>query len=123
MQRKLRAFANRFPDEVGRAVYQVTQQEATEVKRNTPVDKGTLRGTVHVVGPVILAMGGNRRVIYCLIVVGGPAASYAIYVHEDPDAFHKVGSWKFLEGPLKQSRPYIAARIARLISLNRAANA
>lgn len=121
-QRKLRNFAAKFPDEVGRALYQETQVEATEVKRRTPVDKGTLRGTVHVVGPVILHLGDGKRVIYCLVVAGGPAAPYAIYVHEDPDAFHKVGEWKFVENPLKESRPYIAARVARRISLNRAAS-
>lgn len=29
-------------------------------------------------------------------------APYAIYVHEDPDAFHPIGEYKFLEKPARQ---------------------
>jgi len=119
MQAKLRRFANKFPDEVGRALYQEAQVELTEVKRRTPVDTGELRASEHVVGPIILAKG-QGRIIYVLIVAGGVAAPYALYVHEDPDAFHKVGQWKYIESVILESRAYMAARVASRIELNRA---
>jgi hypothetical protein len=53
-------------------------------------------------------------------VAGGPAAPYAIFVHEDPDAIHKVGQWKYIESVVKESVPYMAVRIARRIDLNKA---
>lgn len=89
--------------------------EATEVKKRTPVDKGTLRGTVHVVGPV---REGKR--IYTLIACGGPSAPYAVYVHENLEAFHKVGQAKFLESVIMESRAYMGARVAKRMELNRA---
>jgi hypothetical protein len=116
MRGKLKQFSKKFPDEVGRALYIETEIESKEVKRRTPVDTGELRASVHVVGPI-----RRWRQIYTEIVAGGPAAPYAIYVHEDPDAFHPVGQWKFIESVVLESRPYMAARVAKRIDLNRAA--
>jgi hypothetical protein len=116
MRAKLRTFGRKFPDEVARALYIETEIELKEVKRRTPVDTGELRASEHVVGPI-----RRFRQIYTEIVAGGPAAPYAIYVHEDPDAFHKVGEWKFIESVLLESRPFMAERIAKRIDLNRAA--
>jgi hypothetical protein len=65
-------------------------------------------------------MGPNDSIIYALIVAGGPAAPYAIYVHEDLEAIHPVGQAKFIESVLLESRPFMAARIAKRIDLNRA---
>ena len=36
-----------------------------------------------------------------------------VTVHENLDAFHRVGQAKFLESVLVESRPYLAARVAR----------
>lgn len=113
---RLRKFGKQFPDEVARGLYIETEIEAKEVKRRTPVDTGELRASVHVIGPV-----RRFRQIYTEIVAGGPAAPYAIYVHEDPDAYHKVGEWKYIESVLLESRPYMAERVAKRIDLNRAA--
>lgn len=112
---KVRRVQKAMGDQAAGALYQETQVEATEVKKRTPVDKGTLRGTVHVVGPV---REGNR--IYTLISCGGPSAPYAVYVHENLEAFHKVGQAKFLESAIMESRPYMAARVAKRMELNRA---
>ena len=110
--RKLRIKA---PSEIARALYQETQVEATESKRRTPVLTGTLRATTFVIGPF---QEGRR--IYTKIVVGGPSAPYAVYVHEDTEAFHKVGQAKFLESTLLESRPYMGLRVAKRIDLNKA---
>jgi hypothetical protein len=115
MREKFARLRKRFPDEVGLALYQETQIELTEVKKRTPVDTGNLRASEHVEGPI-----RDGRTIYTLIVAGGPSAPYAIFVHEDPDAFHKVGQWKFIESVIMESAPHMAARVAKRIDLNRA---
>ena len=115
MRAKLARLQKKFPDEVERAIYQETQVELTEVKRRTPVDTGELRASEFVSGPY---RQGKR--IYAMIVAGGPAAPYAIYVHENLDAFHKVGQAKYIESVILESRPYMAARVAKRIDLNRA---
>lgn len=109
---KIQAFA---PDEFARAVYQEAVIEEKECKRRTPVDTGTLRASIHVEGPV-----REGRVIRVYIVAGGPAEMYALIVHEDLDAFHKVGEAKYIERPLMESAPYMADRIAKRIDLNKA---
>lgn len=114
LKRKLGKAALEAPIEFGRAIYQETQVEATEAKKRTPVDTGTLKATVHAEGPTFEA-----RRIYTEVVAGGPAASYAIYVHEDLDAYHPVGQAKFIESTINESAPFMAGRIARRIDLNR----
>lgn len=112
----VKRFGVKFPDEVGRALYIETEIELKEVKRRTPVDTGELRASEHVVGPT-----RKFRTIFTEIVAGGPAAPYAIYVHEDEFAIHKVGQWKFIESVILESRPFMAERVAKRIEINRAA--
>lgn len=115
MRAKLARLAQKFPDEVVRGLYVETEVEVKEVKMRTPVDRGTLRGTVHQVGPF-----REGRMIYTLIAAGGPSAPYAIYVHENLEVIHKVGQAKFIESVIMESRPYLAARIAKRIEMSRA---
>lgn len=114
---KLKKFA---PDEFARALYQESQVEATECKKNTPVLTGNLRATIHVEGP---ERQGRR--IWCTIVAGeggpgGEVAEYALHVHENMEAFHKVGGPKYIEWTLQESAPYMGERIAKRIDLNKA---
>lgn len=115
IRRKLRTFAEKHFDEVGRALTIETEVEAKEVRRRTPVDTGELRASIY----VERAERDGKR-IFSRIVAGGVSAPYAIYVHEDLDAIHKVGQAKFIESVLLESRPYMAARVARRIELYRA---
>lgn len=121
VQKNLRSLAARFPHEVARALYQETQIEAKECKRRCPVDTGALRSSIHVEGPVVESTGFfSRDSIYTIIVCGGPAAPYAVFVHEDLTKHHPVGQAKFIESTLLESRPYMAMRIAHRIDLNKA---
>jgi hypothetical protein len=115
LRQKFATIARKLPIEIGRALRVEVEIESKEVKRRTPVDQGTLRGTVHVEGPFY-----EGRMIRMMIVAGGPAAPYAIYVHEDLEAFHKVGQAKYLESVIFESRPHMAARVARRVELSRA---
>jgi len=101
--------------EIMSALYIETEVEVTEVKQRTPVRYGNLQDSVHQVGPT---QEGNT--FYSEIVAGGPSAPYAFFVHENLEAFHKVGQAKFLESVILESRPHMAARIARRIELRRA---
>jgi hypothetical protein len=96
-------------DAVARAQYIETEIDATEAKERTPVHLGNLKNSVHAIGPTTNAAGQ----IETAIVAGGPSAPYAIYVHEDLDAFHKVGEAKFIESVIRESRPFMKDRIAK----------
>ena len=109
---KLEAFT---PSAFQTALYQEAQIEATECKKRTPVKTGNLRASIHVEGPY-----RDGRKVWCFIVAGGIAETYALIVHEDLEAFHETGEAKFIERPLKESAPYLAARIAKRIELNKA---
>lgn len=119
MRKNLAALKQNVPNEVARALNIEMELGAKEVKRRTPVDEGELRASIHVEGPYIVYLKG-RRVIYARVVAGGPSAPYAIYVHEDLDAHHKVGQAKYLESWILESRPSMAARVARRVQINRA---
>lgn len=112
---RLTRLAQQFPNEVARALYEEAQIERQESMRRTPVDTGALRASHEVSRPVI-----NGRDISVTITVGGVAAPYAIYVHENLHAFHNPGQAKFLESTLLESKPYLAGRIAKRIDLTRA---
>lgn len=112
MQLKISILATRFPKATGRALMQETEIEATEARRQTPVLYGILRSTVKADGPFF---DGDR--IYTMVSAGGPAADYAVYVHEDLDAFHRVGNAKFIERPLMESRSFMAQRVAMRMEL------
>lgn len=115
MSPKLRRIAERYPDVVGAGLMAETEIETTEVRRRTPVDQGPLVGSVHAEGPF-----REGRRIYSMIVAGGPAAPYAAIVHEDPDAIHPVGQWKYIESVIMESRLYFLARVARRVQLSEA---
>jgi hypothetical protein len=110
--RKLKLFA---PDEFARALYQEALIELKEIKLRTPVDTGALRASEQVTEP----QRDGRR-IWVTVIAGGPTVTYAFVVHEDLEAFHRVGEAKFIERPLAESAPYLGDRIAKRIDLNRA---
>lgn len=103
------------PNKFENAQYQETEIEAKECKRVCPVLTGTLRGTIEATRPK-----RQGRKITTSVIAGGPAAPYALIVHETPpdEATHLNGEWKFIENPLKASAPYMAERIAKRVNLN-----
>lgn len=121
----IKRIAAKFPDRVAAAIYQEGQIEMTESKRRCPVWNpsvpippghvpGSLRASGHVHEPV-----RSGRNISVELSYGGPSVDYAVHVHENPDAFHAIGQWKYLESVLNESRAFMARRIAARIDLNR----
>jgi hypothetical protein len=116
LEAKLRQLGAAAIKEGGRALYQEALVEQKESMRRTPVDTGALKGSHETSKP---EQGGGD--VSVTITVGGPAAPYAVPVHENLHAFHKVGQAKFLESTILESRSSMAERIARRIDLNAAA--
>jgi hypothetical protein len=99
-------------------VLRVTEQELyatanniiTDAKQLTPVDTGALRSSGHVQLPTVV--DGHVEV---KMGFGGPAVSYATYVHEDLQAHHPVGQAKFLEIPFNNRVKTLMKRLKALI--------
>ena len=96
------------------ALYQEALVEQKESMKRTPVDTGALRDSHQTSLPKW--KGQNLEVT---IKVGGPAAGYAVIVHEDMEAKHEVGEAKFLERTIQESATHMLARIAKRMKLNR----
>lgn len=115
MLKRLQQLREQLPDHFANALRQEAEIEATECKRVCPVDTGNLRASIHVEPP-----HREGRKITCAIVAGGASEPYALTVHEDLFATHKVGGAKFIEGPLNESASHMAQRLAERIDLNKA---
>lgn len=93
----------------------------TQAKELTPVETGALRSSGHVVSPVIkddqvISQGGFGSATGVKNSKTGKTVSYALYVHERADAFHKAPtSWKFYERPLMDAVPTLDQRLAKRI--------
>jgi hypothetical protein len=115
MRNKLTSLIVRVPGEVAAALYVEAQIEMTEAKRRTPWEFGVLKASGHTSLPLI-----EGREIRVMMRFGGAAAGYAIYVHEDMEAFHpRGGQAKFLESTLLESAPHMAKRVAHRMDLNK----
>lgn len=123
----IKKVAEKFPDTVAAALYKEAQIEVTEMKKRTPVDTrpnasyphqraphpGQLRNSIHAEKPE------RHGKTIGITIATGKEAPYAVFVHEDPDAHHYVGEWKFMESVLRESQPHMARRIAARIDLNK----
>lgn len=82
---------------IGAALYREAEAVMTAAKTDyVPVDTGALRSSGVVEAPIIGATAASVRLGF-----GGPAAPYAVLVHEDLTKRHTVGQAKYLEIPLK----------------------
>jgi hypothetical protein len=90
------------------ALYREGELMMTEAKLLTPVDKGALHNSGFAHPPERVSWG-----YLVTIGFGGPAAPYALIVHEDLEAAHTVGQAKYLETAVLRALPGLAERIAR----------
>lgn len=132
MVAKLKQIAAKFPDRVAAAIYQEAQIEMTESKRRCPVSptraqakamgrswrEGTVPGTLRASGTVHEPVRNGKNISVTLSY-GGAAIDYAVVQHERLDYIHTTGQAKYLESVLDESRPYMKARIAARVQLNK----
>lgn len=91
----LKALGERALQAAAQALYQEAESIMTASKETyCPVDTGNLRASGHVDKPVI--EGSNVSVT---LGYGGPAAPYALSVHERPAIHRPPTQWKYLETP------------------------
>ena len=122
MMGRLRMASKDFPRELSIAVRRVVESDIlTPAKeRLVPVDFGPLRSSGTVLEPVV-----KGDTISVTVAFGGPAAPYALAVHEHPSE-HSPPSWKgkdivfspasagpkFLEKAVKETERTVARRVA-----------
>ena len=99
---QLRTLAQRAPGAFRDAWRAEMDIEVVEIKERTPWKTHALQDSIRLEGH-----GAGIRV-----VAGGGPVDYAVYVHENLDAFHPHGEAKFIERPLQESAPYLADRVA-----------
>ncbi|CAB4156623.1 hypothetical protein UFOVP655_80 [uncultured Caudovirales phage] len=101
--------------DAGQIVGQVILEEANTIFAKslilTPVDTGALRGSGGVSAPQHTPTGIGVDIFF-----GGPAAPYALYVHEIMYYQHNAPTQaKFLEQPFMERLPNIQQNMARRI--------
>ena len=111
LQAVLRAAQLQAPKAVAIAIYEEANVIFAKSQVLVPVDTGALRGSGGV-----SAIQGSGQGMYVDIFYGGPAASYALYVHEIIGNYHKPPTQaKYLEQPFMQSLAEIQNNISRRI--------
>lgn len=114
--KKLSGLGKALLGEAGPALFTEAVEIEQASRKRTPVDTGALRASHETERPVI-----EQDRVSVTISVGGPAAPYAVKVHEMVEVPHRVGEAKFLEKSVLEAAPGLNARIARRIDLNRVA--
>jgi hypothetical protein len=116
---KLASMLSSVGPEAPKVVSTVLLEEANVIFNRSqvlvPVDTGALRGSGGVSAPIPVSGGVGVDIFY-----GGPAASYALFVHEIQHFYHNPPTQaKYLEQPFMERLPDIqknmAARIIHLI--------
>ncbi len=109
-QAKLQQLSQAAVEAMGKGLYRAGEQIMTASKEECPVDTGTLRSTGHVEQPKVEGKSVTVQLGY-----GGPAAPYAIWVHERLDLHHTVGKAKFLEDPARAAAPQAGELLGQVI--------
>lgn len=102
-------WVEKAPQSLGALLHQEAEIVMGDSKEHhVPVDIGALRASGHVLPPEI---SGDK--ISVTLGFGGPAAPYALKVHEDLQARHKVGGAKYLEKPFMKRAEGLPQRLAQ----------
>ena len=111
LQAVLRSAQLNAPKAVAQAIYEEAQVIFAKSQILVPVDTSALRGSGDV-----SAIQGSGQGMYVDIFYGGPAAPYALYVHEIIGNYHKAPTQaKYLEQPFMESLAQIQNNISRRI--------
>ncbi len=105
--RHIAALGPRVETRIQGVLRAVAESRLTEMKQRTPVDEGTLKGTLHVTRPRRTFSG--QEVGWA---AGGPSAPYAAVQHEDTTLRHTTGQAKFIESVVFEQSTAMVAEIA-----------
>ena len=101
-----------IPLKAAAALYQEALLVQSVSMKRTPVEIGTLKASHETTLP---SWEGDSLEVS--IKVGGPAAPYAVPVHELTEIKHKNGQAKFLESAVHEAVPTLLARVAKRMKL------
>lgn len=111
LQRLLIAGSSEAAKAAGRGLYGEAQEAFDASQDMVPVDTAALIGSGMISEPM---WEGDKMTVE--LGYGGPAAPYAIYVHEDLEANHMPGKEaKYLEKPVVQQTQGMDRRLASYI--------
>ena len=111
LQEVLKAAKDKTPLAVAQAIWEEANLIFAKSQILVPVDTSALRGSGGVSAPQM----GNQG-YFVDIFYGGPAAPYALYVHEIIGNYHNPPTQaKYLEQPLVQAIPDIKNNLSRRI--------
>ena len=103
----LKRIPSHMPNILEKSIYEEANVIFNESQKLVPVDTGALRASGFVHAP----RRENNRV-FVRVTYGGPAAHYALYVHENLYARHDAPTQaKYLETPLYRQVPVIVRNL------------
>jgi len=110
----LKKGGEKSPHAIAQAIWEEANLIFAKSQVLVPVDTGVLRGSGGVSAPQQGPQGYFVDVFY-----GGPAAPYALFVHEIIENYHKPPTQaKYLEQPLMEAQAELQSRIKdRIISI------
>ena len=114
VMKALKSLGDKGPKAMGGALFREGESIMGDSKEKfVPVITGNLRSSGHVDKPKITTKGASVEFGF-----GGPAAPYALAVHENPNTGKtaegsRVGEWKYLETPYKQHLKDMDERVAK----------
>lgn len=112
MLAKIKALGKGMFKKAGAALHKQANFIMRDSKANyCPVDTGNLRASGHVSNYTAV-----EKDVFVELGYGGPAAPYALKVHEIPMP-HPVGEDKYLEKPMNAAVPTLADKIAKDLKL------
>jgi len=107
LQKALKEGKEQSPKAIAQAIWEEANLIFAKSQVLVPVDTGVLRGSGGVSAPQQGPQG-----FYVDIFYGGPAAPYALYVHEIIENYHKPPTQaKYLEQPLMEAQAELQNRI------------
>jgi len=113
VKKALKKLRDKGPKVMGGALFREGESIMGDSKEKfVPVVTGNLKSSGHVQLPKITPRGASVELGF-----GGPAAAYALTVHENPNTGKtaegsQVGEWKYLETPYKQHLKNMDQRVA-----------
>lgn len=111
LQNVLRVASKEAPLAVAKAIWEEANLIFARSQVLVPVDTGVLRGSGGVSAPQFGIHGSYVDIFY-----GGPAAPYALYVHEIIGNYHNPPTQaKYLEQPFMEALPAVQNNISRRI--------
>lgn len=118
ISRVLADYGDKAAQVLGQELYAEANGIMTQSKPLVPVDTGSLRASGYVTEPVVKGTTVSVDLGYGGVAsrknpkTGESTDVYAIYVHENLDAHHRVGIAKFLEIPFDMAKRGMVGRIA-----------